>query len=64
MKRELRRFSSKKLYLAPQQKETFRKRFDELRNRYEHRNKGMFDIIYPILDEMTLDPVEDQMKPY
>jgi hypothetical protein len=24
----------------------------------------MFEMIYPILDEITLDPIESQMKPY
>lgn len=28
------------------------------------RNKGMFDLIYPILDETTLQPITEAMKPY
>lgn len=64
LKRELRRFSSKKVNLAPQQKELFRKQFDEVRNQYEWRNKGNFEMIYPILDDITLDPVEEEMRGY
>ena len=45
-------------------KDLCRKDFDDLRNQYESRNKGMFDMIYPILDEITLDPIPEKMKPY
>jgi len=24
----------------------------------------MFEMIYPILDEITLDPIEEEMRPY
>ena len=42
----------------------YKKEFDLLRNQYEFRNRGMFDMVYPILDEITLDPNESLMKPY
>ena len=45
-------------------RDRFRKEFDDLRNQYEFRNKGMFEMIYPILDEITLDPIEEEMRPY
>lgn len=45
-------------------RDQFRKEHDELRNQYEFRNKGNFEMIYPILDEITLDPWEDKMAPY
>lgn len=45
-------------------REQLRIEFDEMRNQYEFRNKGMYEMIYPILDEITLDPQEDKMKPY
>jgi tubulin polyglutamylase TTLL6/13 len=64
MKMEIRRFQSKKVHLTPLQREQLRKEFDDIRNQYESRNKGMYEMIYPILDEITLDPIEEDMKPY
>ena len=64
MKLDIRRFSSKKTLLPQVLKEHFRKDFDEIRNQYEFRNKGMFEMIYPILDEITLDPIEEDMRKY
>lgn len=61
---DLRRMSTKKATLPPLLREQFRKDYDELRNQYEFRNKGMFEMIYPILDEITLDPIEEEMAPY
>lgn len=42
----------------------FRQEYDEVRNQYEFRNKGNYEMIYPILDEITLDPSEYKMTPY
>lgn len=64
MKLDIRRFSSKKTLLPQPLKEHFRKEFDDFRNQYEFRNKGMFEMIYPILDEITLDPIEEDMRKY
>jgi len=64
LRMDLRRMSTKKASLPIVLREQLRKDFDELRNQYEFRNKGMYDMIYPILDEITLDPVEDEMRPY
>ena len=64
LRTDLRRFSNKKITLPPLIKEQFRKDFDLVRNQYEYGNKGMFDMIYPILDDLTLDPIEDEMRPY
>ena len=64
LRTELRRMSMKRAGVTPEQKEAFRREFDELRNQYEFRNKGMFEMIWPILDEITLDPLEDQMQQF
>ena len=61
---DLRRMQSKKTTITQAQRDQFRKEHDELRNQYEFRNKGMFEMIYPILDEITLDPWEEKMAPY
>ena len=60
----MRKIQSKKTLLPPNLKEQHRKEFDLIRNQYEFRNKGMFEMIYPILDEITIDPNEELMKPY
>ena len=64
MKMDIRRFQAKKTNLQPLQRELLRRKFDNIRNQYEFRNKGMYEMIYPILDEITLDPIEEDMKPY
>ena len=64
MRVDLRRIMSKKTTIPQQMRDRFRKEFDDLRNQYEFRNKGMFEMIYPILDEITLDPIEEEMRPY
>ena len=64
MRVELRRIQPKKISLPAEIKEEYRKEFDELRNQYEFRNKGMFEMIYPILDEFTLEPIQEEMRHY
>ena len=64
MRMEIRRFQTRKTSLQPLQRELLRKKFDNIRNQYEFRNKGMYEMIYPILDEITLDPIEEDMKVY
>ena len=64
LKADLRKVQQKKISVPQEIKDIHRKEFDDLRNQYETRNKGMFDMIYPILDEITLDPIYEKMKPY
>ena len=64
IKIDLRKMQSKKTLLPQNLKDQYRKEFDLIRNQYEFRNKGMFDMIFPILDEITMDPNEQLMKPY
>lgn len=64
MKIDLRRMSMKKANLPNELREKLRAQFDDLRNQYETRNKGLYDMIYPILDEITLDPLPEKMRPY
>ena len=54
----------KKANLPNELREKLRAQFDDLRNQYETRNKGLYDMIYPILDEITLDPLPERMRPY
>ena len=57
LKSDLRKVQQKKISVPQELKDLSRKDFDDLRNQYESRNKGMFDMLYPILDEITLDPI-------
>ena len=64
LKQDLRRFTTKKLQLPISVKDKLRREFDDLRNQYESLNRGMFEMIYPILDEITLERKEDEMRKY